>query len=697
MKIDKIILFNFGSYQGLTEFDTKVQNEKNIVLIGGKNGTGKTTLFTAIRLCLYGFLSMGYKNANSFYNKAVIRLMNNAAKLKKPTTSYVQIDLTLNNGQELDSYELKRAWRLDDSLVENFIVFKNGRELRQDEVADFEKYIFSIIPPELLNLYFFDGEKIADFFMSEASNARIKEAFLTLCGYDIFDIMRKNFKRISGTNSKSIGSLDNYIELKEKYEIAKNETSLIEEALKNCKSDIENCDAGIIALEKDYAKKGGITKEEWDQKLLQLKEEEKKRERLNAILKQWANEIIPFIMVNGLIKDLQSQIDTENNYIKYRNFCEIIESNAISSMLNKNGILLDEIEKLANKEYSGTEEHILDLSIEQSSILIAQINTILNFDAEKISKCKSIIKRSLLLTAKIRRELDNSNISSVQEYMQKRTELLELKNKLLSEQVRLEQETKEKKEAEIQLEVDFKKAQSKLEEELKNESINDIAAKSIVMLDHLQAILYKRQISRVQSFFKEEITTLMRKSNFIDDIYIDSDFNIHIYRNQKISMKKIVELINTYSESQLIALLGQKAVDKIKYGSASDDLYVVLEKLTQMRMTALLLPIEIDKSSLSNGEKQIFVMAVYHSLVQLCNHEIPFIIDTPFARIDTEHRQNISKYFFSKLNGQVFILSTNEEIDSEHIQIMGDRILATYLLENSGSNKSTQVIKNTYF
>mgnify|MGYP003311474218 CR=1 FL=1 len=106
--------------------------------------------------------------------------------------------------------------------------------------------------------------------------------------------------------------------------------------------------------------------------------------------------------------------------------------------------------------------------------------------------------------------------------------------------------------------------------------------------------------------------------------------------------------------------------------------------------------IEIDKSSLSKGEKQIFVMALYYSLIQLCSNEIPFIIDTPFARIDTEHRNNISKYFFSKLKGQVFILSTNEEIDSAHVKIMKDKISATYMLENTDNSK-TLVYSNKYF
>ena len=109
-----------------------------------------------------------------------------------------------------------------------------------------------------------------------------------------------------------------------------------------------------------------------------------------------------------------------------------------------------------------------------------------------------------------------------------------------------------------------------------------------------------------------------------------------------------------------------------------------------------MLPTEIDKDSFSNGEKQIFIMALYYSLVQLGNHEIPFVIDTPYARIDTEHRQNIARHFFSKLKGQVFILSTNEEITGEHIQILQNKILSRYMLENT-DNKKTVIIKDTYF
>lgn len=695
MKIDKITLFNFGSYEGMNEFDTKVQNDKNIVLIGGKNGAGKTTLFTAMRLCLYGFMSMGYKNINSFYNRTIVKLINNSAKLKKPATAYVQMSLSLTNGQGLDYYELKRSWILNDNITETFIVIKNGVELTIEETNDFEKYILSLIPPELFNLYFFDGEKIADFFMNEGSNTRIKDAFLTLCGYDTFDIMRKNFKRISSTDN-STSSTKEYVLAKEKYEIAKNESLVTEVALNNCKTDIDICESDITALEKDYQKKGGITQEEWNTKLSQIKEEEKKRENYNALLKRWANDIVPFIMIREKIEQIKHQINSENTQLKLRNFCEIIESNSIVSFLEKNSIAIESIEKIAKEEYGSNDTHILDLSLEQSSILLAQVNSILEFNVEKVAKCKAIIKKSLATTAKIRKELDNSSVSSVQEYMKKRAELFEKKSFLLNQQVELEQELQAKKENEILLETEYKKAQSKLEDELKKSSINDIAAKSIIMLDKLQTILYRKQISRVEGYFRNEIKTLMRKTNFIDDIRIDDDFDIHIYRNETISMSKIVETVSLNSEQQLISLFGEAAVRQIKLVTPLGSIYDAINELKKRRMTALILPIEIDKTSLSNGEKQIFIMAVYHSLVQLCNHEIPFIIDTPFARIDTEHRRNISRYFFSKLKGQVFILSTNEEINSDHVQIMKEKILATYMLENT-DNKRTYVTKNTYF
>ena len=603
------------------------------------------------------------------------------------------MQIGLSNGHEIDVYTLRRSWILTDTLSESFTVAKNGILLSAEAIADFEKYLLSLIPPELFNLYFFDGEKIADFFLEEGSNARIKDAFLTLCGYDTFEIMRKNFKRIGSNKTHGSPNLDEYLAAKETLAAAQMTQQDLTARLKQCIDEMDTCEADIDALEKAYHQSGGVSQEEWNQKLFALKEEEKKRETYNAILRKWANEVIPFLMLRDQISALKKQIEKENSAQKFRNFCEVLETPAVRRLLKSDFFA---IINAAATQFSDSGEVILDLSLEQSALLLAHINQILDFEAEKVAKYKRAIKRSLSVTAKIRQELDSSNISSVQEYMQKRAQLFESKSLLLVQRIELERQLTEHKDVLQQSEAHLAHVQAHLEEELKQASITDISARAIIMLDKLQHTLYRKQIEKVEAFFRKEIKILMRKTHFIDDIRIDDDFNTRIYRNDEIKVTRLVEALKTNTEAQLIAMFGEAALREMQAISGTTDLGVMAKYFSKSKDGMVALPVEIDKTSLSNGEKQIFIMALYHSLVQLCNHEIPFIIDTPFARIDTEHRRNISTHFFCKLNGQVFILSTNEEINSAHVQIMGDRIAATYMLENT-DNKRTTVVSNQYF
>lgn len=694
MRIDRIILNNFGSYVGENTFNTKIDEDRNIILVGGKNGAGKTTLFTAMRLCLYGYMSFGYQNTNSYYNRSITKLINSSAKMKKPAHSSVAMKIALSNGQELDYYELCRSWVLSDSLSETFTVAKNGETMNSEEIADFEKYLLSLIPPELFNLYFFDGEKIADFFMEEGGNTRIKGAFLTLCGYDTFDIMKKNFKRISSSDDSASIAVEKYTNSQDKYNFVKSAYETTEIELAECRDKIANCEAEIIALEKSYSNSGGITEEEWNDKLFALKEEEKRRENLNSLLKRWANDVIPFLMIRDKIIAVKEQIEKENQNLKCKNFCEIISSDVVSDIIDSKKTI-EELKMAVFAHFGSGEADILDLSFEQSTALLVTINDILSFEMENIAKYKRTIKRSIAKTTKIRQELENSSISEVKNYMQERARLFEEKSFLINQQLIFQQNLAAQKEELASAETAMLKARIELEVELKKASINNISARAIIMLDELQKILYRKKIKEVEKFFKKEIKSLMRKTSFIDDILIDDAFNIHIYRNEKMSSEKIIDMIKTNSEEQVVNMIGSSAVETLKKLAGSEVLHDAA-KYFENNSTEMLIPVELDKSRFSNGEKQIFIMALYHSLIQLCKYELPFIIDTPFARIDTEHRNNISKFFFSKLNGQVFILSTNEEIDYDHVKIMKDKIRATYMLENI-DNKQTTIVSNTYF
>lgn len=693
MKINSIELYNFGSYEGEARFNTLVTNTRNIILVGGKNGAGKTTLFTAMRVCLYGYISMGYKSQNSYYKRAITKLINNNAKMTRPTDAYVQMEIQLSNGRGMDIYRLRRSWVLSDSLTEFYSVEKNNETLSADEVADFEKYILSLITPELFNLYFFDGEKIADFFLNEGSNERIKEAFLTLCGYDTFDIMRRNFKRVKGNGQKTSAVLDEYLSAKDAADAARHSLQEVTNRLNVCIDEIGTCEADIAILEKEYTQKGGITEEEWNRKLAILKDEEKKRDNWNGLLRKWANDLIPFLMIRDQVQRLKRQIERENNNLKYRNFCEVLDAPDVTRLIEAD---ITSIKQQAFILFGNEAEQILNLSFEQSALLLAQVTQILDFDTDRVKKCKQAIKNSITKSGRTRKELETSNVATVQEYMRQRAELFEKKSLLLTERVDLEQKAAAQTEVVKQCDAQLTQTQAKLVEDLKKASVSDISARAIVMLDKLQGVLYKRQIEKVEGFFRSEIRKLMRKTHFIDDICIDDNFNTHIYRTEAFDPAKLVESIMAAPEDQVLEVIGEASMRELQRLAHTDKISGIITYCKAQRTNPIMLPVEIDKTSLSNGEKQIFIMALYHSLVQLCNYEIPFVIDTPFARIDTEHRRNISLHFFCELKGQVFILSTNEEIDSDHIAIIRDHIATTYMLENSGSQK-TEVLTGSYF
>lgn len=693
MRIDQITLYNFGSYEGEAVFDTRTDETRNIILVGGKNGAGKTTLFTAMRICLYGYMSMGYKSPGAYYTRAVEKLVNNSAKLERPTRAHVKMRISLSNGQGLDQYLLTRTWVIKEALTETFAVEKNGVEMTSDETADFEKYILSLIPPELFDLYFFDGEKIADFFLNEGGNTRIKSAFLTLCGYDVFDIMRKNFKRFYSGSNKAAPDFDEYLEAKEAASQAHAAFRELSTQLQTCELEQAACAADITALEKNYRQKGGITQEEWTQKLLAQKEEEKKRDDWNALIKKWANELIPFLMIRDQVLSVKRQIEEETSDQKYRDFCEVLETPEISRLLKPQ---LPTLRAIAQQRLKHGDRPLLNLSFEQSTVVLGQIKQILDFDVNEVSKRKQAIKQSVARSAAVRQELENSSLSAVQEYMAERVRLLERKSQLLEQRAKLERQLPMQEKAVRQADETLSRKKAVLEEELKKASINNISARAIIMLDQLQQVLYRRQVEKVEELFRHEINILMRKKHFIDNIRIDEQFNIHIYRMEELQTETLAEALSANSPDQMRALLGDAAMARLEKLSNTNDLAGMAFYCRCCEQDTLTLPIEIDKASLSNGEKQIFIMSLYYSLVQLCGHEIPFIIDTPFARIDTEHRQNISQHFFRELRGQVFILSTDEEIDAGHLKILQDRIASVYLLEST-QNKRTEVVKDSYF
>lgn len=703
MKINRIIVNNIGSYEGENIFDILEQSEEGkIVLIGGKNGAGKTTLFNAIKLCLYGYKEGGYQSINTFYKKKVKKLINNNAKRLDGSKAYIDVEFSIISGTDCIIYKVNRSWHIiGNDIEEELDVYKDGIILDEDEKNDFENYILNIIPPDLFDLYFFDGEKITGYFLEEGGDLRLKNAFMLLCGYDTFDIMYKNFKRVNNSNKTDKAVVNRYTAAKDKYEEAAALVKKVSNNVVEKKSELVEMRSLLASIEREYRKKGGVTLKEWNEKFLQLKEEECLRETKNDWIKKAANESLPFLIIKDRIVELKKQIEDEDTYHNssvMRNMCEttihaILDSARNSELINDDAVqfMLGETQKWLS-QYGVEKELLLGLSMEEKQQLSMLMAHLLALSDEEILDNRREVRESIERGATLRSEIDNCSIGNFQEYLNEKEELLANIERLSKE---LESLVAYKNEIEIDCNIlldRFRKEEKLLDDELKKSSVSDLSSRAILFLDELQRKLFCAELRKVESLFLSQIDKMARKNNFIDGITIDEEFGVHIFRKASVKASEIAAKYISLGKDGYIKEYGiyhwESLMSQIKN---EEDLLIRLNGHNLIDVVY-----EIDKTLLSKGEQQIFIMTLYWSIMQLCKQTVPFFIDTPFARIDTEHRENITEKFFKKLNGQVFIFSTNEEIVGKHVELLGDSIQACFMLENV-DNKKTNLIANKYF
>ena len=705
MRIKKILLKNIGPYEGENVFAIQTGSNKHIIVIGGKNGAGKTTLFSGIKLCLYSYKALGYESANGYYKKEIKKIINDRSKAEGKPEGFVCLEIEIFNGQDWDNYIIERKWNLLSDDFESFSVVKNGKELSSEEIADFESYLLSLIPPELFDLFFFDGEQIADFFLKDKNNERIKKALLTICGYDTFDIIQKNFRRINKVRGAKNDCLENYLSAKEILEKNEKESLEITSKLSYVIDEISATDSKLKKMEEDYKKTGGLTAKEWSDKYSDLKAEEQFREEKNVWLKNAANELIPYIIMENELRLLLAQMDKERESEKV----EVLkESMAIivPRVMKKVGEQCPEvdyrIQKIVCKKFDNEikkhykeEKVILDLSKEEYRQLASFIEKVFEINKSEIIDARRAIKESINRSQKIREEIEASHIDNIDSFLAEKERCLTKKSELIQEQADLIQLGKKVSENLSASQQDYNKAEKNLEKQLKNESVSDLAGRSVLFLEALQNRLLKDEIRKVETYFIIKISELIRKEHFIDAIHIDEDFSIHVYKRSKVSCNLVCKQIQILTEEGYIAEYGKIHVESLLTSTKCESLRRILELYANSEKELDVL-IEFDKNTMSKGEKQVFIMALYWSIMQLNNKEVPFIIDTPFARIDKKHRENITRKFFKELKGQVFIFSTDEEITQSHMNIIGDDLSNCFLLENT-DNVKTIIHNDEYF
>lgn len=712
MKINKIKLYNFSSYEGENVFDFSCDDKnRNIILIGGKNGAGKTSLFTAIKVALYGPLAYGYVGVNSHYIMKIKDLINSKAFQQDKVETEVQITISLKKEREMREYIITRKWNYSKKkLSEEYYVEKEGKKLSQQELSYFQNYLQSIVPPDLFEFFLFDGEEVGNIFSTSSYNTYVKNAVFTLCGMDIFEIIRKYTEGyISKTSDEENDNL--YIEFEEaKKEVERlevREKSLLEE-IEETQDTLNGLEIKLTELETEFKNAGGITEKERKKLQKRYKAAESKKVEAAAKMKIFVEGMMPFLIVREFAPKIKEQINYEEKEKIYDYISKKLVVDDIKDYLSKEGVSDTELAnrllemilgKFKPEGNYNSKEVIFDLSKAEMNYAHGIISSIENFDIDEIVKAVKERMEASVVTVNINRILKSAMRDEDAIKFAERENLLLREKEVLVAKLYETQKSSSDIEDELQIQQQLKeRIFQSIKLKAQNKHVYELSAGLSKVMEELLKNKTIAMRLRLEELVVQNLKHIYRKNNLITHVEITEDFQFKLYQDEVYNNNELLYLIKNLGNSEFGELIGEQGTKQLFEKMSASDFSEVrhkIEKSDGKKKFSLYKKIEL--SRLSKGERQIFILSLYWAIIMLSGQDIPFIIDTPYARIDANHRKEISEKFFPSISKQVIILSTDEEVNEEYYNILKPHISKEYMLVNDENQNRTSVEEHYFF
>jgi len=643
MKINKLVITDFGPYRGRNEITLSSSKDSPIVLFGGKNGAGKTTLFDAIGFCLHGKSSMGRRTARKDYEQAIRSKLHEYPDGKAESAA-VRIEFEYAHMGEVDHYSVERSWRdPGKSIVENLEVRRNGQvpsELNEDQWQDFLK---ELVPPGVSQLFFFDGEKIQELASAVESDADFEDSIYSLLGVDLIERLDADLsiyisKKLEESGVEGIN--EEIQELQNERDEIEQEFEDLEEEQEEKEERLEELETEIESKENKIAQEGGS----YADKREKLKEQ---KTELNASIEQHQQQIqdiaegaYPFTLAPNLCKSVVDRLKTET---KRQNRATARDelTDELSDVLDEEdvwqemevpedqaGELAERIQdKLRSRLQFDDQEPELAHQFSEAqrqeiySLVDRALHDVPDELAETSEKLEEETRERQEIESSLGKAPDQEVISPLIEDLNELTEekgavksrLAELENKISTAQTRLE-----RKENEVQ---------NKIEEKSRVEDVSERANLASDVRNTVQDFreeLAKEKLRKLESKLSERYIRLSNKGEFYEKIEIDED-------SLDISIKTVHGNNKPHTE-------------------------------------------------LSAGERQIFATSLLWALAEISDRPLPFIVDTPLGRLDNDHRDNLITHFFPEAAHQVIIFSTDTEIDDNQFDKLEGYISQAYHL-----------------
>ena len=650
MKFTELTIQDFGVYGGRQSIDlSPLSPERPVILVGGLNGRGKTTIIDAIQIALYGnrakLSNRGNLSWDEYLRRAIHRGVDSGAG--------VTLTCEVLSEDGWDEYIINRRWDARGATVkETLKVLING-EINSAVSENWWDYVSNLMPFEVSGLHIFDGEKIGSLAEGEESASTLRSAINDLLGLSLAEQLIQDLQTLAKKKRQTLipdSASAEDLKLQADIEVAR---KVVEDGrldLGDLRNQLDRARMLVDSTTHLLASAGGDL---WEQRLEIVEAHQRHLDDLREIeesLRASMSGPLPLEIIRSSLTELQDLAIKESLIQKQRLLMGLLEARdteIISQLSDPTEVkkISDFFEKdqahrrlVANQKcFLDSPESLVDLLTALDQELLNDVSTA-SKDIEKLAITRMQVFEAVRL------------LSSVPEH---ETIVDHLAN----------QKAASTKFSEVQ--EDFIQAEERLNKNIRERDRIEVSYDRFLRQQALEGI-EELEDHRVAQYAERSIETLQ--------VFIEQSLDLHLSQIESAILSCFLELIGKES------LIEDISIDK---------------ETMQMTLATVDNP-NFPVERLSAGERQLLAIATLWGLTLTTGQQLPVVIDTPLGRLDSEHRKALVSRYFGGASHQVLLLSTDEEVDDQLAEILEPFISKKYILEYNDEERRT-VISTGYF
>ncbi len=538
MRLQEITLVNIGAYKRQTFNFKEYKKSQNVILIGGKNGSGKTTFLNAIKLGLFGPYAYGYKHLNDDYLKKIKGILNLQEQQNK--SAFFQISISF---REVENYQVQdmiiyRTWeKVNNFYRESVEIVQNGRHLTDSESELYQSRMREISPRDLFDLCILDGEEISEILNRNRLPVYLESLANNLFNLNLFRSLEEDLKAYTDREMKSAGLSEKEHQLQEwireekgrceEYQVLSDQVMFLEERINKVKED--------YAEEKRYFNShGGLIKEERERIQNEIKKIEEQRRSNDNELKEFISRYLPFLLSKSLLKEVQGQLVWENEQQVYEEIEKKLSLKAVKRIIDSLPVKQDNesaVELLRQNilsELKPTENtagaFIHRASFKQRNQIEEINNYIQETNAQYFINLIELNQRLLEQLQELRKKLRTND--STNEFAQMLQQMEDYQKEIAKSEIELEQlklrKTKLKEQLK-ELQQKINNMREEVSDSERSKSAFGLSQRITLLSQQFRQMQIQKRLQEVQIEAYRMLSRLMRKKEYIDSLIIDPE------------------------------------------------------------------------------------------------------------------------------------------------------------------------------